>query len=33
MSAKAIGMDNTDFKQMLRDDVWPQVSRKHINTE
>lgn len=28
MSARAIGMDNTDFKQMLRDDVWPEVSRK-----
>jgi hypothetical protein len=31
MGAKAIGMDNSEFKQMLRDDVWPEVSRKHRN--
>lgn len=27
MSAQAIGMDYTEFKQMLIDDVWPEVSR------
>lgn len=26
--AQAIGMDYTDFKQMLSADVWPEVSRR-----
>lgn len=26
--AQAIGMDYTDFKQMLSDDVWPEVSHR-----
>lgn len=29
--AQAIGMDYTDFKQMLSNDVWPEVSRRHID--
>lgn len=32
-TAQAIGMDYTDFKQMLERDVWPEVSRRRHMSE
>lgn len=30
-TAQAIGMNYTDFKQMLHEDVWPEVSRRQTH--